>query len=151
MACPRCGATVSTIDDNYVAPLSPPAMYVRPMLASRRTTAQGLPWRWLLMPSIALIGATAIAVYYPEISRGLASVNVPGGVGLLMLYLFVYFLPSLIAASRNHPSSSGVFILNLFLGWTLLFWIIALAWSFSTPAKPESINIVINMVQENRR
>jgi hypothetical protein len=40
------------------------------------------------------------------------------GVGL-------YFLPSLIAAARQTHNAVGVFLLNLFLGWTGIGWIIA--------------------------
>lgn len=53
------------------------------------------------------------------------------GVGLV-----VYFLPALNAMSRKHPSSGGVFLLNLLLGWTLLGWIVAAVWSAS--GKPGS-------------
>jgi hypothetical protein len=41
------------------------------------------------------------------------------GVGL-------YFLPSLIAVARHTHNSTGIFLLNLFLGWTRIGWIIAL-------------------------
>ena len=36
------------------------------------------------------------------------------------LGIFLYFLPSIIASARNLPQSNSVFLLNLFLGWTLL-------------------------------
>lgn len=38
----------------------------------------------------------------------------------------IYFLPSLIAAARHTHNATGVFLLNLFLGWTGIGWIIAL-------------------------
>lgn len=38
----------------------------------------------------------------------------------------LYFLPSLIAAARQTHNAVGVFLLNLFLGWTGIGWIIAL-------------------------
>ena len=41
------------------------------------------------------------------------------GVGL-------YFLPSLVAVARRTHNVSGIFILNLLLGWTVVFWIIAM-------------------------
>jgi len=43
-----------------------------------------------------------------------------------MLILYVYFAPSLVVNSQSKNRVS-VFILNLFLGWTLLGWIVALA------------------------
>lgn len=45
----------------------------------------------------------------------------------LFILLCIYFLPSIIAKSK--PQMSGVIILNLFLGWTFVFWVISLAWA----------------------
>lgn len=42
-----------------------------------------------------------------------------------------YFLPAFIARFRGHPSINSITIVNLFLGWSLIGWVIALAWSFS--------------------
>lgn len=44
----------------------------------------------------------------------------------------IYFLPSLIASKRRHRSGGSVFVLNLFLGWTLIGWVVALAISLSS-------------------
>lgn len=38
----------------------------------------------------------------------------------------LYFLPALIAAGRQTHNAAGIFLLNLFLGWTGIGWIIAL-------------------------
>ena len=48
---------------------------------------------------------------------------------LAIVYLFFYFLPAVIAYQRKHHQTAAITILNLFLGWTLLGWIIALVWS----------------------
>lgn len=47
---------------------------------------------------------------------------VVGGIG-------IYFLPAIVATFRNHHQANAIAILNLFLGWTLLGWVIALVWS----------------------
>jgi len=52
--------------------------------------------------------------------------------GILMvvgLTIVGYFLPTLIAWLKGAPRSTGIFVLNLFLGWTLLFWVGALIWA----------------------
>ena len=52
-----------------------------------------------------------------------------------MLTMFVgalfYFLPTVCAFYRKHNSRAAIFVLNLFLGWTLIAWIIALIWSLN--------------------
>ena len=62
------------------------------------------------------------------------------GVAWLSLSIGValYFLPSIVAARRKHANNLiwGIFLLNLFLGWTFLGWLAALIWAASLPAKP---------------
>lgn len=43
------------------------------------------------------------------------------------IVLLIYFLPSI--AGRKHPHAAGIFVLNLFLGWTVIGWIVALIWA----------------------
>lgn len=38
----------------------------------------------------------------------------------------IYFLPSLVAVARHTHNATGIFLLNLFLGWTGIGWIIAM-------------------------
>ncbi len=59
------------------------------------------------------------------------------GLGILILLIPLYFLPSIIASRRKHQSSGGIFVLNLLLGWTFLGWVIALVWSCSAVSKPD--------------
>ncbi len=42
-----------------------------------------------------------------------------------------YLIPALIAHSRRHHNSASIFWLNFLLGWTIIGWIIALAWACS--------------------
>lgn len=62
---------------------------------------------------------------------------------VLLVFVFVaYFLPTFIAARRNHPNGNGIGILNIFLGWTFIGWLVALIWSVSaiTKSAPESVS-----------
>ena len=45
---------------------------------------------------------------------------------------FLYFLPSLTARSRNARHETGIVLLNFFLGWTVLGWLLAMTWAVST-------------------
>lgn len=40
--------------------------------------------------------------------------------------IILYFLPLLIANFRGNKNYNIVFLLNLFLGWTVLFWFVSL-------------------------
>ena len=48
---------------------------------------------------------------------------------MLIVAVLLYFLPTVVALIRGHLSALAIFLLNLFLGWTLIGWIIALIWS----------------------
>jgi len=41
----------------------------------------------------------------------------------------MYFLPSIIALARNKRDTLAIFLLNLFLGWSVIGWIVALVWA----------------------
>lgn len=64
-------------------------------------------------------------------------------IGLLLLIISIglYFLPSIVAKQRNHHNATSIILLNIFLGWTLLGWVIALVWSASALRKNVEIDI----------
>jgi Superinfection immunity protein len=41
----------------------------------------------------------------------------------------MYFLPSIIALARSKRDTLAIFLLNFFLGWTVIGWIVALVWA----------------------
>ncbi len=45
--------------------------------------------------------------------------------------LVVYFLPTIIAFKRGKRNRGAILALNLFLGWSLLGWVISLVWALS--------------------
>jgi len=47
----------------------------------------------------------------------------------LLLMLSGYFLPTITAWVRAHPGTNSIAVINLFLGWTGLGWVLALAWA----------------------
>ena len=62
------------------------------------------------------------------------------GVVLLMIGVIVYFFPTLMARSVSHRNADAITVLNLFLGWTLVGWVVALCWAMykSPHGKPSS-------------
>lgn len=63
-------------------------------------------------------------------------------IGLIWLFVLaiIYFVPAINAYSRGHRQRAVILVTNLFLGWTLLGWALAFAWSFGSarddPAGP---------------
>ena len=59
---------------------------------------------------------------------------------ILMGLVLGYFLPTVWALNRGHKNQSAIFLTNLFFGWTLLGWVIALLWAANdnvrTPSDP---------------
>ncbi|MGA9979678.1 MAG: superinfection immunity protein [Candidatus Sulfotelmatobacter sp.] len=49
------------------------------------------------------------------------------GFGFLM-----YFLPTILAFARNKRDTAAILLLNLFLGWTMIGWVVALVWAVKT-------------------
>src|ERR1022692_2699505 len=47
--------------------------------------------------------------------------------------LVVYFLPTIVAARRAHPQLPAICVLDVFLGWTVVGWVIALVWANTNP------------------
>lgn len=56
--------------------------------------------------------------------------------GVLLVVLPLYFLPSIIAIARKVPNVASVIVINLFLGWSLIGWIVALAMAVRTVPPP---------------
>jgi len=46
------------------------------------------------------------------------------GLGTVM-----YFLPAIIALAKSKRDLWAIFLLNLFLGWTMIGWVVALVWA----------------------
>lgn len=52
-----------------------------------------------------------------------------GSLLIILFCLFIYFIPTINAASNKHKNGTPIFIINLLLGWTFVGWVVALAWS----------------------
>jgi hypothetical protein len=60
-----------------------------------------------------------------------------------VIFLLLYFLPTIIACCNRHRSSVGIILVNFFLGWTLIGWICCFIWSVVTPHAPVAQPIII--------
>lgn len=65
----------------------------------------------------------------------MASSLVIGGVihsSALLIVLALYFLPTIVAVARKVTHQGSVVVINLFLGWTFIGWVVALAMACRT-------------------
>jgi Superinfection immunity protein len=58
-----------------------------------------------------------------------------GAVVLFSIILGLYFLSTIVAGLPKLKNDGSIFVVNLFLGWTLIGWVIALAWAVSDTAE----------------
>jgi hypothetical protein len=52
-----------------------------------------------------------------------------GAIVLIIVGIFVYFVPSMVAFRRDHEQRIPIFLLNIFLGWSFVGWVVALIWA----------------------
>jgi len=64
-----------------------------------------------------------------------------------LIGIVFYFLPTFIAFNRKKSNKISIFLLNLFLGWTFIGWIVALIWAVSSD--PQQANIIVNQQMNN--
>lgn len=61
---------------------------------------------------------------------------------LVITSLCLYFFPAIYGKDKRN--AGAIFALNLFLGWTLVGWVVALVWAVSKDNKP--VRVVQNKV-----
>jgi Superinfection immunity protein len=64
------------------------------------------------------------------------------GLGLLVAAIAIYFLPTIIAFERGHAQRGMVAVIDIFLGWTLVGWVVALAIACSATASAAAMSPV---------
>ena len=48
-----------------------------------------------------------------------------------IISLIIYFVPTVVAMHRGHRNKVAIIILNIFVGWSFIGWVVALVWSFT--------------------
>ena len=58
---------------------------------------------------------------------------------IISIILLVYFTPTLIGALNRHKQLHEIFITNLILGWSIVFWVfsfrMAMGWEKAAPSQ----------------
>jgi len=74
----------------------------------------------------------AAANLQPVIAKPETSGSAGAGIAALLIlaiFALLYFIPGVVAQSRQHHQRSAIWVLNIFLGWTVIGWIAALVWA----------------------
>ena len=84
----------------------------------------------LVLPLAFFAGAVVCGVGLALV-LGFAAVLAPLGVVVvgLALALALFVLPTVVAFSRRAENTLAIFLLNVFLGWTVVAWIVLLVWA----------------------
>ena len=84
-----------------------------------------------VLPAAVTISALFLAGCGPSLSPPVHFIWGPFAFIWWLIGLAVYFLPIIVAVARKKQKMLGTVLLNIFLGWTFIGWIIALVWAFS--------------------
>ena len=78
-----------------------------------------------------------------------------GVIIFLVLFIVLYFLPTIVASHRKHLSVNSIFVLNLFLGWSVIFWVISLVWALKNEPKKSLQELKVSLnhddIKENEK
>ena len=90
--------------------------------------------RYALMAVLAIVGSFAVLFVVSEF----------GGWGVLYIGLavVVYFLPTIVGSNRKVPNIGSIVAINVFLGWTLIGWVVALAMALRS-VPPTVVPVVV--------
>ena len=84
-----------------------------------RTSGEWFKWGFVVVAFIIIGGIASYYYGFKETSLLMVKVS---------LSLCLYFLPAFVA--RHKRNAKAILVLNLFLGWTLIGWVIALVWAY---------------------
>jgi RNA polymerase subunit RPABC4/transcription elongation factor Spt4 len=75
------------------------------------------------------------------------------GAGVAIVFVLIgigiYFIPTIVASTRKVTNVGSVFVINLFLGWTLVGWAVALAMAVKT--NMTQVHVVTSSVEPSPR
>lgn len=107
------------------------------------------------MVFVRLIVLLFLVFYSYTTGMSTAATSAGGSSTLMHVVFFValaalYLLPIYEAAKRRHPSILPISLVDLFLGWTVVGWIVSLVWAVRKPepVRPTDENSPYEIVEE---
>jgi apolipoprotein N-acyltransferase len=119
MPCPHCG-----LETILFVPPSPTSSIIP--IPKRKSGGR----KWILLALAVVIVAISFIWCLSTVPAFLGFVT--GCIVFLLILavgLAIYFLPLIIAISARRKNVMAIFVVNFFLGWTLIGWVVALAWA----------------------
>jgi len=69
-------------------------------------------------------------VFLDAASAGGTVVGFIFGLFVLLIIFGLYFVPGILATVRHAKNAAAVWVIDIFLGWTMVGWVVALAMAF---------------------
>ncbi|WP_259482492.1 superinfection immunity protein [Shewanella baltica] len=63
---------------------------------------------------------------------------------IFLVPIIIYFCPMYVAYFNKQPNFYSIFALNLFLGWTLVGWVVALVWALKSHEPIKTVNVTVS-------
>ena len=67
---------------------------------------------------------------------------------LLFVIVVIYPIPTIIAFRKKHPNRIPILLVNLFLGWSLIGWVVSIVWATKVPENATQSSIATISVAE---
>lgn len=82
------------------------------------------------------VSLAVLLVVLIGLARQDANLLAPLNLVLFLLAIAIYLLPSILAFWRDCESALWIAVLNVFLGWTVIAWFVAIGWAAGGRVKP---------------
>lgn len=70
------------------------------------------------------------------LASGVSGAEAIGAVIIVIVGAGLYFIPGFVASVRHVPNSVSVWVINIFLGWSIVGWAVALAMAVRSRPQP---------------
>jgi len=82
------------------------------------------------------VSLAALLILLAGLAQQDANLMAPLNLLLFLLAVAVYLLPTVLAFFRDCESALWIAVVNVFLGWTVFGWFIAIGWAAQGKVKP---------------
>ena len=82
-----------------------------------------------ILTPVPALAQTYMASHGSHMGLGIVAFVLLVVVGIALIAL--HFLPGIVATRRHHPNALAIWLINIFFGWTLIGWVIALVWALN--------------------